>query len=54
MIFSRFLTGKTAIVTGSLQEIGLSIAKQLSSAGAKANIVLNGFASKEETDKIQT
>jgi 3-hydroxybutyrate dehydrogenase len=52
MSFSRFLVGKTAVVTGSLSGIGLGIAKQLSAAGA--NIVLNGFASKEEINKIQS
>jgi 3-hydroxybutyrate dehydrogenase len=52
MVFSRFLVGKTAVVTGSLSGIGLGIAKQLSAAGA--NIVLNGFAPQEEINKIQS
>jgi 3-hydroxybutyrate dehydrogenase len=43
MLFSKFLVGKTAVVTGSLSGIGLGVAKTL--AGAGANIVLNGFAS---------
>lgn len=50
-MFSKFLVGKTAVVTGSLSGIGLGIAKQLSAAGA--NIVLNGFASEEEIKKIE-
>lgn len=44
-MFSTFLKGKTALVTGSLSGIGLGIAKALSGAGA--NVVLNGFASDE-------
>ena len=52
MIFSRFLVGKTAVVTGSLSGIGLGVAKQLSAAGA--NIVLNGFAPQEEINKVQS
>lgn len=51
MIFSKFLAGKTAVVTGSLSGIGLGIAKQLAAAGA--NIVLNGFASEEEIKKVE-
>ena len=42
VMFSTFLKGKTALVTGSLSGIGLGIAKSLSAAGA--NVVLNGFA----------
>lgn len=45
-MFTQFLKGRTAVVTGSLSGIGLGIARSLSAAGA--NIVLNGFASDEE------
>lgn len=48
-VFTRFLTGKTALVTGSISGIGLGIAKQLSAAGA--NIVLNGLANQEQVDQ---
>jgi 3-hydroxybutyrate dehydrogenase len=41
-MFSQFLKGKTALITGSLSGIGLGIARSLSKVGA--NIVLNGFA----------
>ncbi len=37
----RFLTGKTALVTGSTSGIGLGMAKALAKAGC--NVVLNGF-----------
>lgn len=50
-MFSTFLTGKTALVTGSLSGIGLGIAKSLSAAGA--NIVLNGFAPEDEIKKLE-
>ena len=42
---SRFLAGKTALVTGSTSGIGLGIAQSLASAGA--NVVLNGFGDAE-------
>ncbi len=41
----RFLTGKTALVTGSTSGIGLGMAKALAKAGA--NVVLNGFGPHE-------
>ena len=50
-MFTQFLKGKTALVTGSLSGIGLGIARSLSAAGA--NIVLNGFASEEEIAKLE-
>ncbi len=43
---SRFLEGKTALVTGSVQGIGLAIAKALASAGAR--IAVHGLATPEE------
>jgi 3-hydroxybutyrate dehydrogenase len=50
------LTGKTALITGSTSGIGLGIAKQLATQGAR--IVLNGFgdidAAKREFDGIDT
>ena len=59
---SRFLAGKTALVTGSTSGIGLGIARSLASAGA--NVVLNGFGDAaaiaqardevESTFKVQT
>jgi len=42
----RFLTGKTALVTGSTSGIGLGMAKALAQAGA--NVVLNGFGPHEQ------
>jgi 3-hydroxybutyrate dehydrogenase len=42
----RFLTGKTALVTGSTSGIGLGMAKALAKAGA--NVVLNGFGAHEQ------
>ena len=44
------LTGKTALVTGSVQGIGLAVAKAL--AGAGARIALHGLASEEEAAKV--
>src|SRR5262245_18892191 len=42
----RFLEGKSALVTGSAQGIGLAIARALASAGAR--IAVHGLASKEQ------
>ena len=45
-MFQKFLTGKTAVVTGSTSGIGLGIAHRLAKAGA--DVVLNSFT---DTDK---
>lgn len=50
-MFTPFLVGKTALVTGSLSGIGLGIARSLSAAGA--NIVLNGFAPESEIAALE-
>jgi 3-hydroxybutyrate dehydrogenase len=42
----RFLEGRTALVTGSVQGIGMAIAKALASAGAR--IAVHGLASEQE------
>ena len=44
-----FLTGKTAIVTGSTSGIGLAYAKAF--AGEGANVVINGFGDEAEIEK---
>ncbi|MEM7299676.1 MAG: 3-hydroxybutyrate dehydrogenase [Pseudomonadota bacterium] len=43
---TRHLEGKTALVTGSVQGIGLAVAEELAAAGAK--IVVHGLATPEE------
>ncbi|WP_111558741.1 3-hydroxybutyrate dehydrogenase [Paracoccus sediminilitoris] len=45
-MFEKFLTGKTAIITGSNSGIGLGVAHRLARAGA--DVVLNSF-----TDSVQ-
>ncbi|MBC9245342.1 3-hydroxybutyrate dehydrogenase [Paracoccus sp. 11-3] len=45
-MFEKFLTGKTAVVTGSNSGIGLGVAHQLAAAGA--DIVLNSFTDNKE------
>src|SRR6186997_2369011 len=46
-----FLTGKTALVTGSTSGIGLAIARALSGEGAK--VILNGFGDAAEIEKLR-
>ncbi|MDP0928751.1 3-hydroxybutyrate dehydrogenase [Paracoccus onubensis] len=45
-MFEKFLTGKTAIVTGSNSGIGLGVAHRLARAGA--DMVLNSFTDRDE------
>lgn len=45
-MFQKFLSGKTAIVTGSNSGIGLGVAHQLAKAGA--DLVLNSFTDDEK------
>jgi 3-hydroxybutyrate dehydrogenase len=44
----RFLEGRTALVTGSVQGIGLAIGSELASAGAR--IAVHGLAKREQAD----
>jgi 3-hydroxybutyrate dehydrogenase len=44
----RFLEGRTALVTGSVQGIGMAIARSLASAGAR--IAVHGLATQQEAD----
>jgi 3-hydroxybutyrate dehydrogenase len=46
-----FLTGKTALVTGSTSGIGLAIARALAGEGAK--VILNGFGDRAEIARIE-
>lgn len=45
-MFQKFLTGKTAVVTGSNSGIGLGVAHRLAKAGA--DLVLNSFTDRDE------
>ena len=48
---SRILTGKTALITGSTQGLGLAAAQRLAQAGC--DVVLNGFAAPGHVAAIQ-
>src|SRR5512144_2868391 len=49
----RFLEGRTALVTGSVQGIGLAIGQALASAGAR--LAVHGLATREQADDaVQT
>ena len=45
-MFKKFLSGKTAIITGSNSGIGLGVARQMAAAGA--DLVLNSFTDRDE------
>lgn len=45
-MFKKFLSGKTAIITGSNSGIGLGVAQRMAAAGA--DLVLNSFTDRDE------
>jgi 3-hydroxybutyrate dehydrogenase len=47
----RYLEGKTALVTGSVQGIGFAVAKALASAGAR--VAIHGLADPEQAEKAE-
>ena len=49
-MFERFLSGRTAVVTGSNSGIGLGVAQRLARAGA--DVVLNSFTDRDEDHEI--
>ena len=49
-MFEKFLTGKTAIITGSNSGIGLGVAHRLARAGA--DVVLNSFTDSEADHQL--
>src|SRR3712207_6289851 len=46
-----FLTGKTALVTGSTSGIGLAVARTLAREGAR--VTLNGFGDPAEIERLR-
>lgn len=48
---SRLLTGKTALITGSVRGLGLAAARRFAAAGC--NIILNGFEAESDIPAIR-